>query len=608
MTSSRLRLIWIIILITAVTPLWAAETPSQEQPKPLVIPHLHLSGQLTEAPVADPFNLSGSQMTGLRKLIDRLQQIEEDSEVPAVVLTYNRMSMGFGQMQEVRQALGRVQAAGKTVYVHAEGMQTFVYGLLSVADSLSVAPESSLWLTGFYGESLYLKNLLDKIGVEAEILHMGDFKSAGEIYTRTGPSDEAAANLNWIFDGYYEALVNMIATSREKTPDQIRSLIDQGPYLANAAKEKGLIDHVETRAAFLERVEKEIGQPINFNNRYGAKQGKTLNLANPFAFFTVLAEMLQPPQPSEDKDVVAIVYVEGAILPGHGQASPFGSGGAAYSGDIRKALETVARDDDVKAVVLRVNSPGGSAEASEVILNATRQVQAEKPLIVSMGNMAASGGYYVSCAADEIYADECTLTASIGVVGGKLITKGMWDKIGISWASYQRGANADIFSSNQGFSDHQRQVFLDYMNQVYDVFKGHVTKGRGYRLRKPIDEIAGGRVYTGKQALDLGLVDYLGGLKDAIEAAAKKASLDDYDVRVVPQPKDFITQLLEESSGQNTRPSDIALSLSGFQPLLQTLQRTEPQRARTLIQALHRIDLIGQESVILMMPEDIVMP
>ena len=172
MTSSRLRLIWIIILITAVTPLWAAETPSQEQPKPLVIPHLHLSGQLTEAPVADPFNLSGSQMTGLRKLIDRLQQIEEDSEVPAVVLTYNRMSMGFGQMQEVRQALGRVQAAGKTVYVHAEGMQTFVYGLLSVADSLSVAPESSLWLTGFYGESLYLKNLLDKIGVEAEILHM----------------------------------------------------------------------------------------------------------------------------------------------------------------------------------------------------------------------------------------------------------------------------------------------------------------------------------------------------------------------------------------------------------------------------------------------------
>ena len=135
------------------------------------------------------------------------------------------------------------------------------------------------------------------------------------------------------------------------------------------------------------------------------------------------------------------------------------------------------------------------------------------------------------------------------------------------------------------------------MNQVYDVFKGHVTKGRGYRLRKPIDEIAGGRVLHRKQALDLGLVDYLGGLKDAIEAAAKKASLDDYDVRVVPQPKDFITQLLEESSGQNTRPSDIALSLSGFQPLLQTLQRTEPQRARTLIQALHRIDLIGQESV-----------
>ena len=279
--------------------------------------------------------------------------------------------------------------------------------------------------------------------------------------------------------------------------------------MAEQALASGLIDAIQTRDAFLAQVRKEMDRPVSFDNRYGREDKPAVNLASPLAFFSLLAEMMNPPKKPQ-KDAVAIVYVEGAIMPGYGQASPFGSAGGAFSGDIRKALETAASDKTVKAVVLRIDSPGGSAEASETILNATRQVRARKPFIVSMGDTAASGGYYVACAADTIFADEITVTASIGVVGGKLVTADLWDRLGVNWVGYKRGANADIFNSDRPFDGPQRDAIERYMQTVYDVFKGHVTDSRGDKLTKPLDEIAGGRVYTGKQALDLGLVDRIG--------------------------------------------------------------------------------------------------
>jgi protease IV len=312
---------------------------------------------------------------------------------------------------------------------------------------------------------------------------------------------------------------------------------------------------------------------------------------------------------------VAVIYVEGAILPGYSQRSLFGAYSAAFSGDIQKALETAAGDGSVKAVILRVDSPGGSAEASEVILNATRRVKAKKPLVVSMGNVAGSGGYYVACGADAIFADEATITASIGVVGGKLVTTDLWGKLGVNWVSHQRGANADLLSSARPFDDTQRKVLHDYMQRIYETFKGHVTTGRQGKLRKPIDELAGGRVFTGKQALDLGLVDQLGGFQQAVEYAAAKVSLQDYEIRVLPEPKDFFTQLMGDFSGEGERPTDIRLSSvtslfaahPTLTPLLDLLQKTEPQRARALMQALQRIELLRRENVILMMPFEMVL-
>jgi protease-4 len=579
---------------------------------PSVIAHLHLGGEVTESPVGDPFGLMAGQVTSLRDLVGRLDKAGRDDRVKAVVLTFDGMSLGFGQLQEIRQAIGRVKGAGKKVYVHAEGMSTFAYGLLCAGDRLSVAPQSALWLTGFYGESPYVKGLLDKIGVQSDFMHMGDYKSAAEMLTRTGPSGPAEENLNWLYDGWYDSLVGMIAKSRGKTPEQIREILDHGPYMAEQAMEKGLIDAVETQDEFLAHIKRDTERSARIDNRYGEKAGPQINFANPFAFFSILSEVFKTPETSR-KDTVGVVYVTGTILPGYGQRSLFAAVDGAYSGSIRKALEKAANDASVKAVVMRVDSPGGSAEASEVILNATRLVRGKKPLIVSMGDVAGSGGYYIACRADAIFADEATITASIGVVGGKLITTGLWDRLGVNWVGHKRGANADLFSSSRAFDEGQRKVMEGYMQKVYEVFKGHVVEGRGDKLRKPIDEMAGGRVFTGKQALALGLVDQIGGLKEAIDYAAAKASMEDFEVRVIPEPADFLTELLEQSSGLGERPTDISL-FSGLSPLathptlaplLDLLRQVEPQRARAIRQALQRIDLIGREGVIMMMPFDV---
>lgn len=606
----RLRIVLGVVLVLGGIG-WAGEGGP-----PAVVAHFHLSGVLSESPMAETFSLLAEEMVSLRGLIGRIDEAGADAKVKAVILTYDGMSLGFGQLEEMRASLGRLRAAGKQVYVHAEGMSTFVYGLLCAGDYLSVAPQSSLWLTGMYGESLYVKGLLDKIHVQADFMHVGDYKSAAEMLTRTGPSAPAEENINWLLDGLYGSLVDMISSARGKTSDEVRALIDGGPYLAEEALDKGLVDAIETQDAFLAHVQASVGASAQIDNRYGREKRPEINVASPLGFFAVLSELFKPPQTVQKKDSIALIYVEGVILPGYGQPSLFGQSAAAFSGDIRKALQTAAEDDSVKAVVMRVDSPGGSAEASEVILNAARSVQAaNKPFVVSMGDVAGSGGYYVSCGADAIFADEVTITASIGVVGGKLVTQDMWDALGVNWVGYRRGANADIFSSAAPFSPSQRQVLAAYMQKVYDVFKGHVAKGRADKLTKPLDEMAGGRVYTGKQALKLGLVDEIGGLKQAIEFAAGQASLTDYEVRVIPRPTDFVTMLLEEFSGESERPTDLgwpqATTLLAAHPDLTTalnlLRRTEPERARALHQALQRIELIRREGVIMMMPFDTIL-
>ncbi|NOT02687.1 MAG: signal peptide peptidase SppA [Phycisphaerales bacterium] len=596
-----------MLLTVAIASCTQAATGEQK------IAHFHLTGAMTETPQDNPFaGLSEASMS-LHELLDRLADARKDDEVQAVALTFDSAAMGLGQIEELRAELRKFHAVNKRVFVHVDGLQMGSYALMSGASDLSVVPLADVWLTGLYSEGIYVKDLLEKIGVEAQILHCGDYKSAGELFTRTGPSEAAAKNMNWLLDGLYEGCVNMIAESRGLTAAQVQKLIDEGPYTAESAKKAGLVDQVQYRDEFLAEIKKVYGG-MTIDSDYGDDDGMALDLgSNPFALFSKLTEMFSPvAAPAEPS--IGIVYVEGNIVPGHGQPSPFGGASGAFSGDIAKALEDAADDASIKAVVLRVDSPGGSATASDIIWRATQRVKARKPLIVSMGNVAGSGGYYVACGADEILADETTITGSIGVVGGKMITTEMWTKLGVNWVGYARGKNADLMTSARAWPEDQQSRIQDWMNDVYGEFKERVTEGRQSKLTKPLDEMAGGRVFSGKQALELGLVDRIGGLSDAIELAAKKASISTYEVRVLPKPKNLVEAVMAELTGQGERPTDLHLrervamefggGRSAWEALLPMLERVEPQRARLLMQALKRIELLSRESVLVMMPMD----
>jgi protease-4 len=570
-----------------------------------------LSGPVTESSTDDPLSFEAPGIS-LKDLVARMKKAAADPEVKAVVILPEGGSMGLAQTEEVRQAMKRLRSAGKEIYAHADSLSMRQYALVSGVSRLSVVPTGDLWIMGISGEAPYLRGLLDKLGVKPDFLTCGAYKSAAEMFMRTGPSPEADQMQNWLLDGIYNTTVGLIAKGRGLNAEKVRELIDEGPYQADDAKKAGLIDAVEHRQEFEAMLKEKYGKDVVFDKKYGQKTQAKVDFTSPLFPFRLMAELLgEKKKKPTGKAAIAIVYVDGPIVVGGGAASPFG-GNTAQATEIRKALDEAARDDSIKAVVLRVDSPGGSAVASEIILDGTRRVKAKKPFVVSMGDVAGSGGYYVACGADTIFADESTITGSIGVVSGKFMTNDMWKKVGITFKAYQRGKNAAMLSSGSVFTKDEKAKMQGWMDKVYDVFKGHVIAIRGKKLTKPIDELAGGRVYTGRQALEFGLVDKIGTLRDALDHVAAQAKIKDYDIRVVPEPKNFIERLLEQATGQKDEKPGLdavapRLSAASGTSLVKLampyLKDMDPQRVRLVVRALERLQLMQQEGVILMMPE-----
>ena len=588
----------------AATPAAPTSTTATAAATPAIrtVAHFHLTGQLTETPILDPFGFTGAQTASIRSLVARIDRASTDTEIDGVALSFDAFVGGKAQLEELRAALARVRAAGKPVFIHAIALDTTEYQLASVADRLSLEPNGDLLLTGLYGESLYLKGLLDKLGVASDWVQSGAYKSAGELFGRTGPSPAADANLNWLFDSLYQSLVAEIADGRGLPRTQVQERIDRGPYTAAQALEAGLIDAVETRPQFMQAMKDRLGPMLLVENRYGRERNQAdINPENPFAIFGIFAQMMAPPPPTRG-DTIGVVYIEGPILSGYRGGSFFGADSGAFSGNIRHALERAAKDPAIKAVVLRIDSPGGSAVASEEILAAARALVGSKPVVASFGNVAASGGYYVACRADRIFADRQTITASIGAIGGKLVTTGLWDKLGVAWVPYRRGANAGFLSSSATFTASERTRMEELIHEVDSIFRGHVADGRAGRLVRPIDEIAGGRVYTGAQALDLGLVDEIGGVTDAIQWAAAQAKLGKYEIAVLPEPINPFA-FFGEAVGRRDSPSDLAIDPEA----LRLLSAADPAKAQALRHALAVLGLMRTETVLTIMPLQVVL-
>ncbi len=604
---------WMAVSWTLVAAVGAALGQAQSRPAvdetdAGVIAVFQISGTLREAPPAFDLGFAEENRPTLYELVEKLRKAGKDERVKAIVLTFDDPEIGLGQIQELREAIRALRGSDKDVYSWIEQAGMGLYLLASAAPRVFMAPVGELDLTGLHTEQTYLKGLLDKIGLEADIEHIGDYKSAGEPFTRTGPSEQALEMLGWLTNDIFEQMLEAMAESRGMARDDLRAIIDRGPFTAQEAMKEGLVDELLYPGEVVELLRRRYGKDVAFDRAYGEKQTPEIDLSSPFALFKILGEAMGKAK-GRKKPSVAVVYVDGMIVEGETEDDLFGDGGTAGSTTLRRALDEAREADHVKAVVLRVDSPGGSALASDIIWNAAESLKGVKPLVVSMGNVAASGGYFVSAGAGTIYADPACMTGSIGVITGKLVTRGLWDWLGVSFHEHSIGRNADLYSTNRRFDERQRAIVRGQAEEMYRVFTSRVQAGRGERLKKDLAQLAGGRVFTGRQALELGLVDRLGGLHDAIADAAGQAGLTTWDVVLMPEPRNILEYLFAgRREKQKETPSlrqILGRGASGRPPLLEAvnaLRPVDPARARAILTALRQLEMLGREGTLAVMP------
>lgn len=608
--SRTMRTVSWAVLVSVGVLGWPAEAQAAKK-----VLRLRLDGPVMEAPsdAAGILALFQKKETHtLRELVKTIGRAGGDKEIAALVVIIEQPEMGLAQAEELTAAFKVFKAKGKPVYCYMDDASNLTYVLAAAADHITLAENSELDLVGLRGAMMFFKGLFDKLGIEADLMHCGAYKSALEPFTRTEPSPEAAENINWLLDSLYDRWIGMIAEGRKLSPEDVKKAVDVGPLTAAAALERKLIDDVSSFPAFKQRIQKEFGKDVEILKKYEEGAGAEVDMENPFALFQFFMQMMQG-KPEVTEPGLGLIYVDGGIVVGPSEEGGFGGGKTAGSTTVRAALEKAREDDTIKAVVLRVDSPGGSALASDIIWKAAAGLAAEKPLIVSMGSVAGSGGYYVSLPGDPILAEPSTITASIGVVGGKIVWKGLLDdKLGITTTEFTRGKHAGLMSGNRKWNEDERAWMTGYMNSVYEQFKGRVMKSRGNRLQKELEQMAGGRVYTGEQALKLGLVDKLGGLADALELATNKAGLKrDCPVYVLPKPSDLeaILALFRKLSGKGGedefeigKPAATLSSDPLWRAALPLVRALAPEQFRGALDALRNLVILERERVGCFMP------
>lgn len=523
-----------------------------------------LKGDLPESPGGSgPF---GELSIDLRKQVARIDQAAEDDRIKGLVLRVRDVTVGRGARHELRQAIARFRATGKKAIAELEAATAPGYLVACACDEI-VMPESGfLVLTGVRAEPMFFKGLLSKIGVKADFIHVGDAKGAAEPFTRRSWSDPVKANITSMIDDLYEQMIDTIAMDRPMKRGKVVEAIDRALLTATQAKEYGLIDRLAYSGSLRGTLEKEHdSDKVYFVRNYGKKKVDT-DFSGPGGFFKLLGMMAGGGKGgSRSGDKIAIVYAVGPINTGESEVDPFGESQGVGSTTIVESLRKAAKDDNVKAIVLRVNSPGGSAVASDLMWNAIQEI--DKPVVASMGDVAASGGYYISMGCDHIFAEPTTVTGSIGVVGGKMAIGGLLDKIGVTTDLVARGKNSGLFSPNQKFTDSEREVMLSLMADTYEQFTAKAAAGRGLSQDR-IKELGGGRVYTGRQAERLELIDELGDLRAAVKKAKSLADLDEDDevrIQTYPEATDFFESLF----GDNDEQKEVRVNLGGVMPELE---------------------------------------
>jgi protease-4 len=505
--------------------------------------HLRLSSEMPDQGPVDEwdFGLGGLQnikKAGLNSILECIERAKTDDHIKGIYLDVSDASAGLAQIEEIRNKLIEFKKSGKFIYAFGEFYNHKGYYLASVSNVIAVYPEGLIQFTGLNSTITFYKGLIDKLGIEVSVIRGSNnkFKSAVEPFLYDKMSASNRKQVSTYLNSLWGHMLKGISKYRKISVDDLNLLADsmQVRNAKDAVKYK-----LADRVAYKDQI---ISDMIDLSNM-GKEDYINFISVSSYMRDSRLTEK-SPKQKREnhkDDDKIAVIYAEGNII--DGKAGDGSIGSQTLSKQIKKAR----RDETVKGVVLRINSPGGSALASDVIWRELILTRAQKPLIVSMGNVAASGGYYIACCADKIYASPNTITGSIGVFGILPNTENMMkDKLGVTFDRVNTNANSDLGSITRGLSDKEFKIIQQGVDEIYDDFITKVSKGRKKLSKADVDSIGQGRVWTGKDALKLGLVDELGGLEEAIEEAAKRADLSDYFILEIPEKTTPLEQLVSK--------------------------------------------------------------
>lgn len=524
-------LLLFVILIAGVTAVVSSSSETVEIKENTIL-HINLNIPIVERSASTPLDnldigpFKGEKSIGLNDILKSIKNAKDDDHIKGIYLDVSYLMTGFATIEEIRDALIDFKKSKKFIYAYSEVYTQSAYYLASVADNVYLNPQGILELKGFSSEITFFKGALDKLGIEAQIIKVGTFKSAVEPFILEKMSDANRMQTTSLLGSLYNHFTSAIAKSRNIPQDSIVSiannLLSRSPE--DAVKLK-LIDGLKYKDEVLNELKSKTGIDKKDNLI-------TVGISD-------YAKSIK--SSSSAKDKIAIIYANGEINGGEGDENSIGSEG------ISKALRKARLDEKVKAVVLRVNSPGGSSLASDVIWREVLLTKKAKPVIVSMGDYAASGGYYISCAADSIFAEPNTITGSIGVFAIIPNMKGFLnDKLGVTFDGVKTGQFADLGNVTRPLTVPEKMILQKEVNRTYADFTKRVAEGRKIS-QQYVDSIGQGRVWTGEQAIKLKLVDRIGHLEDAVKSAARKAKLDDYKLVNYPEIKQGFFGLLDNS-------------------------------------------------------------
>jgi protease-4 len=484
---------------------------------------LNLSGALPERPAQDWRGILEGGQPSVRGLVESVDRAARDPQVKGLVLRLGSIDAGWARVQELRDALVRFRETGKPAWAHLELAGNLEYYLATGCGRIAAVPTGFINVSGLAAEVTFFRGTLDKLGVEAQFEGVGKYKNAPNQFTETGFTGPHREQVESLVGSLFEQYVAALAEGRGLDEDRVRAIIDGGPYNAADALEAGLVDAL----LYHDEIDAKLPASRRVGPAYYVKS------ARGFGF--------------DGRPKMAIVYAVGDITPGESQVSPLGGGELAGADTISRGLREAAQDASIRAIVLRVDSPGGAGVAADAIWREVERARKHKPVIASMGDAAASGGYYIAMSSDAILAQPGTITGSIGVFSGKFSMRGLYGKLGLSHETVRRGRHAGLFSDWDPWTDEERARIRTLNEDFYETFVTKAAEGR-QRTREEIETVAQGRVWTGAQALEKGLVDRLGGLEAAVALAREKAGIpagQEVELVVLPERRGLLEALLQ---------------------------------------------------------------